>query len=124
MFRENEYRASAGFSSMFFLIVVDVLAIAGLANGARNQLPLVVILSLIVVTVASVAFAGLFIVNPGEAKALVLGNLRFTASQENLRKNEGAHATYGGSKLIKGALPLVVVQMQAYLDTASNGGKA
>jgi regulator of protease activity HflC (stomatin/prohibitin superfamily) len=72
MFRENEYRASAGLPALLILIVLTLLSVAGLINAARTERPGMVIVSLLVLIVASISYAGLFIVNPGDAKALIL----------------------------------------------------
>jgi DNA-directed RNA polymerase len=56
-----------------------------------------------------------------EVSSLIEGNSRFLKAQENLLKNEGAHATLGGAKLIKGAIPIVAAEVAIYLAGASNG---
>src|ERR1700704_504832 len=82
MFRENEYRASAGLPALFFLLVVCGLALAGLVNSAANDRPVVMVASVTVLVVALVCFGGLFVVNPGDAKALILfGSYKGTVKQ-------------------------------------------
>jgi regulator of protease activity HflC (stomatin/prohibitin superfamily) len=72
MFRENEYRASNGLTSLLLLIVVGLASFAGLLKSAQAQMPAGVIVSLLVLVVTCVLLGGLFIVNPGDAKALIL----------------------------------------------------
>ena len=72
MFRENEYRASNGLTTLLLLIVVGLASFAGLLKSAQAQMPAGVIVSLLVLVVTCVLLGGLFIVNPGDAKALVL----------------------------------------------------
>ena len=72
MFRENEYRASNGLAMLLLLLVLTVVSVASLINAGTNQRPGMVVLSLLVLVVVFIFYAGLFIVNPGDAKALVL----------------------------------------------------
>jgi regulator of protease activity HflC (stomatin/prohibitin superfamily) len=72
MFRESEYRASSGFAALFVLILLLVASIAGLGFGGNAESAAIIVPSLIVMIVTAISFAGLFIVNPGDAKALVL----------------------------------------------------
>jgi regulator of protease activity HflC (stomatin/prohibitin superfamily) len=72
MFRESEYRASHGLPMLLVLLVVIVLAITGIARGANSQSGMMVISSVITLIVTLITLGGLFIVNPGDAKALVL----------------------------------------------------
>ena len=79
MFRENEYRASAGLSALLVLIVLTGLSLFGAINSAMNERPVMVIASIIVFGVACISLGGLFVVNPGDAKALILfGNYKGT----------------------------------------------
>jgi regulator of protease activity HflC (stomatin/prohibitin superfamily) len=72
MFRENEYRASNGLSSLVVLLIVGFAALLGLMKSAQAQMPGGVLLSLLVIIVTVVLLGGLFIVNPGDAKVLIL----------------------------------------------------
>ena len=72
MFRENEYRASNGMTSLFLLLLVGLASLFVLLKSAANQMPGGVILSLLVLLVTCVLLGGLFIVNPGDAKVLIL----------------------------------------------------
>jgi regulator of protease activity HflC (stomatin/prohibitin superfamily) len=72
MFREIEYRASSGFAMLFVLILLLAAAITSLGIGGNAGSAAIVVPSLIAVIVIAISFAGLFIVNPGDAKALIL----------------------------------------------------
>ena len=72
MFRESEYRASPGLSAMLLLIVVALASLGAVIVAAKDGTALVVILGIFVFALASFGLGGLFIVNPGEAKALIL----------------------------------------------------
>ena len=75
MFRENEYRASKGLSSLIILLLVAVAALVVLMKSAASIQPTsapAVLASLAVLVIAIVMMGGLFIVNPGDAKVLIL----------------------------------------------------
>ena len=72
MLRENEYRVSPGLATMLLQILTAIVAFAAFAYGGRNQLPAVVLVAVIVMILVLASFAGLFVVNPGEAKVLQL----------------------------------------------------
>ena len=72
MLRENEYRASAGLTTLLLQFVAALLAMATFVYAGKNQLPLLVIVALLGLVVVAGSAAGLFVVNPGEAKALQL----------------------------------------------------
>jgi len=72
MFRENEYRASNGLTSMFVMILVMLGSFALLLKSGASQNPAGVIGSLVVLVLTCVMLGGLFIVNPGDAKVLIL----------------------------------------------------
>ena len=82
MFRESEYRASGGLAALLFMLVVMALSIAAIIKGANSGAPFVVVVSLLVLITTSICLGGLFIVNPGDAKALVLfGEYRGTVKK-------------------------------------------
>ncbi|MDA1081152.1 MAG: SPFH domain-containing protein [Gemmatimonadetes bacterium] len=82
MFRESEYRVANGLPALLFLLTIVALAIAGLIKGGNDQAVVIVISSVLVLIVASIMLGGLFIVNPGDAKALVLfGDYRGTVKK-------------------------------------------
>jgi regulator of protease activity HflC (stomatin/prohibitin superfamily) len=72
MFRENQYRASNGLTSLTLLVIVGLAALAGLLKFAQAQAVAGVLVSLFVIVLVCIALGGLFIVNPGDAKALIL----------------------------------------------------
>ncbi len=72
MFRENQYRAANGLTSLAMLVVVGLAALAGLLKFAQSQAVAGVLISLFVLVLVCIALGGLFIVNPGDAKALIL----------------------------------------------------
>ena len=72
MFQEKEYRASNGLPSMLMLIVLMAISIAAVIRGGNQQMPGLVLLGVLVLVVCAISMGGLFIMNPGDAKALVL----------------------------------------------------
>ncbi len=72
MYREKPYPASNGLVALLFLLTVAVLAFLSIIRAAPREEILVVVLSVIVFVVALFCLGGLFIVNPNEAKVLVL----------------------------------------------------
>ena len=72
MFRENQYRASNGLTTLTLLVIVGLAALAGLLKFAQAQAAAGVLISLFVLVLVCIALGGLFIVNPGDAKVLLL----------------------------------------------------
>jgi regulator of protease activity HflC (stomatin/prohibitin superfamily) len=72
MIRENEYRASAGLSTLLVMLVALVLLVLGFLNAMRNTRPFLALVSMLLIVVLAIAAAGFFTVNPGEAKVLQL----------------------------------------------------
>ncbi len=72
MFREIEYRASKGLPTLVVFFFVGLAAFITLLKSAQMQMPGGVLLSLLVLVATCIMFGGLFTVNPGDAKALVL----------------------------------------------------
>jgi regulator of protease activity HflC (stomatin/prohibitin superfamily) len=72
MYREKQYPASSGLAWLLILITVALLAFLTILRAASQQHPGVVILAVIVFVVALFCLGGLFIVNPNDAKVLVL----------------------------------------------------
>jgi regulator of protease activity HflC (stomatin/prohibitin superfamily) len=82
MFRETEYRASPGLVALLLLLAVGALAAAGVISSAQRERPVLVVASLLVLALTAISLGGLFIVNPGDAKALVLfGSYKGTVKQ-------------------------------------------
>ena len=72
MYREKPYPASNGLSVLLILIAVSLGALAMMVREFQAQRESTGLLATFVLLVAAFLFAGLFIVNPNEAKALVL----------------------------------------------------
>ncbi|MDQ8164432.1 MAG: SPFH domain-containing protein [Gemmatimonadota bacterium] len=72
MFRENQYNASSGLPALLFFIVLMAGAVALLIKGGSSAQPAMAIAGVLVLLIAGIALGGLFIVNPGDAKALIL----------------------------------------------------
>jgi regulator of protease activity HflC (stomatin/prohibitin superfamily) len=72
MFRETEYRASNGLSSLIGLLLIAMAALIILIKSAQSQMPAGILVSLLSLVLVCIALGGLFIVNPGDAKALIL----------------------------------------------------
>jgi regulator of protease activity HflC (stomatin/prohibitin superfamily) len=72
MFRENEYRAVNGLSTLIALIFGGLAALAALIRSADGQMIAAMVVSLLAIVFVCIALGGLFVVNPGDAKALIL----------------------------------------------------
>jgi regulator of protease activity HflC (stomatin/prohibitin superfamily) len=72
MFRENEYRASNGLTALIVMLLVGLGAFAFLMKSAASHMPGGVLISLLVLVLTCIMLGGLFIVNPGDAKVLLL----------------------------------------------------
>jgi regulator of protease activity HflC (stomatin/prohibitin superfamily) len=72
MIREKVATASSGFASLFLILVVTLLSAAGIVWSAVHELPLPATGLGLVFVASLVAFNGLTIVNPNEARVLVL----------------------------------------------------
>ncbi len=72
MYREKQTTASNGYFWLFFLLTVAVLAFLSIVRNAPLNKPGVIVLAVLVLIVALFCLGGLFIVNPNDAKALVL----------------------------------------------------
>ena len=84
MFRENEYRAIPGLPALLLLLITGGSGIAIFINAAgRIDLgPAVIYVSFLAAILSGVGLAGLFVVNPGDAKALILfGSYRGTVKR-------------------------------------------
>jgi hypothetical protein len=83
MIRENEYRALPGLTTLFVMLVALVLLVAGFLNATRNGSPVLGMLVVGLIILLSIATAGFFTVNPGEAKVLqLLGVYKGTVRQQ------------------------------------------
>ena len=72
MFREKKMPASSGWLALFLLIVVLGLSIWGLVSAIRHEHVPTLVVSLVVMTVDLVCFAGLQVVNPNEGQVVQL----------------------------------------------------
>ena len=72
MYREKQTTASNGYFWLFFLLTVALLAFLSIIRNAPLAKPGIIVLSVLVLVVALFCLGGLFIVNPNDAKALVL----------------------------------------------------
>jgi regulator of protease activity HflC (stomatin/prohibitin superfamily) len=72
MFREYEYRASNGLTALIVMLLVGLGAFAFLMKSAASHMPGGVLISLLVLVLTCIMLGGLFIVNPGDAKVLLL----------------------------------------------------
>jgi regulator of protease activity HflC (stomatin/prohibitin superfamily) len=70
MIREREYAALPGLPILLGLIVVIVLSILGIVGGAQNDSGWTMGGCLLAIIVSGILLAGLFVVNPNEAKVL------------------------------------------------------
>jgi len=72
MFRESEFRASTGLPALLLLLAIVIGSVWWLVLGAQDRSVWQVITSILVLLTTLVLLGGLFIVNPGDAKALIL----------------------------------------------------
>jgi regulator of protease activity HflC (stomatin/prohibitin superfamily) len=72
MIRENQYRASAGLSTLVVMLVALGLLALGFLSATRNARPFLALLSIVLIVAVAISTSGFFTVNPGEAKVLQL----------------------------------------------------
>jgi regulator of protease activity HflC (stomatin/prohibitin superfamily) len=83
VYREKSYPASNGLVALLVLLTVCLGGLAVMVIEFQAQRHVMGLLAMLVVVAASVGFGGLFIVNPNEAKALVLfGSYKGTVKQD------------------------------------------
>ncbi len=83
MYREKQLNASNGYVWLLLLLTVAVLSFLSIIRNAPREQVGMVILSVLVLLTALFCLGGLFIVNPNEAKALVLfGNYKGTVKRD------------------------------------------
>jgi regulator of protease activity HflC (stomatin/prohibitin superfamily) len=86
MIRERHFAAWPGLPMLLGFIVVLGYSIYQLVDGARSESPVTVIGAIVVILVTLVLLAGLFVVNPNEAKVVQLfGRYVGTVTQPGLR---------------------------------------
>ncbi|MCC7195417.1 MAG: SPFH domain-containing protein [Gemmatimonadaceae bacterium] len=82
MFRETEFRPARGFPALFSLVLLIALSIATLIVAVATQSVPLVVVALLGFIVAAISLGGCFIVNPGDAKVLLLfGDYRGTVKK-------------------------------------------
>jgi regulator of protease activity HflC (stomatin/prohibitin superfamily) len=72
MLREKELKATSGMFALMTGLAVLALSVLGLVRGAQGESPTLIITSAVVLLVAIILMAGLFTVNPNDAKVLTL----------------------------------------------------
>ena len=72
MIREVEHKATPGLMVILVLVVGELLALGAFVRGAQQDSTGQVILALVVFTLLTVFFKGIFVVNPNEAKVITL----------------------------------------------------
>ena len=83
MYRERNYSASNGLVVLLVLLTVAALSFFSIIRNAPLGQPAMVVASVVVFVVALFCLGGLFIVNPNEAKVLVLfGRYAGTVKQD------------------------------------------
>ncbi len=72
MYRENNYRAASGLVVLLVLLLVMIASVAMMVREFQAGREVIGLIATLVLTLAACLTAGLFIVHPNEAKALVL----------------------------------------------------
>jgi regulator of protease activity HflC (stomatin/prohibitin superfamily) len=72
MIREREVGAVPGIPAVLVILAVKVAAVYGLVNGVQGDQPVKIIGCLLILLFTTFLLAGLFVVNPNEAKVLQL----------------------------------------------------
>ena len=72
MFSESEYRASSGIATLLVLLLIAVASFGSLIYGAQSANVMILVAGSLVFALTCVAFGGLFVIQPGDAKVLVL----------------------------------------------------
>ena len=86
MIRERRREATSGLSMLVLLIPLTLLMAAGIVSSARAGMPLRAIVFMLLLFAVFVLWAGLFTVQPGQARVLQLfGDYKGTVREEGLR---------------------------------------
>jgi regulator of protease activity HflC (stomatin/prohibitin superfamily) len=72
MLREKELKATSGMFALLTGLAVLSLSVLGLVRGAQGESAVLIVTSAVVMFVAITLMAGLFTVNPNDAKVLTL----------------------------------------------------
>lgn len=82
MFRESQYKVFPGLPALLLFFFISIAALYGVVNGAQHASPIQALVSVFVFAFDALLAAGLFIVNPGDAKAMLLfGDYRGTVKE-------------------------------------------
>jgi hypothetical protein len=83
VYREKAYPATNGLTALLVLLTIDIAGLVFMINQFRLEHPVLGVTGTFIVVLASFMLGGLFIVNPNEAKALVLfGSYKGTVKQD------------------------------------------
>ena len=86
MIRERQVNALPGVPVLLVLLAVDVAAVYWLVSAIRDESGLMIVISILVLIIATFMIAGVFVVNPNEAKVLQLfGDYAGTVKVPGLR---------------------------------------
>jgi regulator of protease activity HflC (stomatin/prohibitin superfamily) len=72
MLREVQFRPTSGFTALFGFLFLAAASLFSLVAAGQAGHPAVVAVAIVVLVVSLIALSGLFTVNPGDAKAMVL----------------------------------------------------
>ena len=72
MFSESEYRASSGIPTLLVLLLVAIASLGSLIYGAQSANVMILVAGSLVLVLTCIALGGLFVIQPGDAKVLVL----------------------------------------------------
>jgi regulator of protease activity HflC (stomatin/prohibitin superfamily) len=72
MIRERDLNADHGLTVATVLSLGCIAAVAGVVYGANHEQPVTIVLSLLAFAASSIAYSGLFVVNPNEGKVATL----------------------------------------------------
>jgi regulator of protease activity HflC (stomatin/prohibitin superfamily) len=72
MIREVEYKGSSGLGMLLLIVAVFIAAIVGVGYGAENDVPILIVASVIAMVGCVVSLPGLFVVNPNEGRVVTL----------------------------------------------------
>ena len=86
MIREKELHPPSGIAFLIFLVPASLGSVGMLVLAARTGQPVLVVVCALVVAILGLLYAGLFVVNPNEAKVLQLfGHYAGSAREPGLR---------------------------------------
>ena len=101
--REVVVKAANGWPMLGLSVLLGIAGVAGIPFGASQNQPLIMALAVVVVAAASVTLAGLFSLQPNEARVLVLfGEYKGTVRESGLHwtnpfYSNGSMTAFGGT---------------------------